>query len=192
MIYVVDYNAGNTRSLMNRLKALNIKAQLSNDPEQLSTAEKIIFPGVGAAQSAMESLQRTELIDSLRNYKNPFLGICLGMQLMGSHSEEGDQLLLNLLDFEVREFKEVPKVPHMGWNSVYDLKGPLFKGLSENTDLYFVHSYYVELKSFKAATCNYGGGFSAALASENFFGCQFHPEKSGSAGSRILQNFNAL
>lgn len=192
MIAVVDYNAGNTRSLMNRLQDLGIKATLTKDADVIAQASKVIFPGVGAAKAAMSSLQAADLEDCLKSYKKPFLGICLGMQLMGEHSEEGDQSLLGLLDFEVQEFKGVPKVPHMGWNSIFNLKGPLYKGLAEKADLYFVHSYYVPLGDFSSAGCNYGIDFSASLERDNFFGCQFHPEKSGRAGSLILKNFAAL
>ncbi len=192
MIGVVDYNAGNTRSLMNRLDALGIRAVLSSDPDFLAKSSKLIFPGVGAAKAAMYSLKQRELIECLRSYSQPFLGICLGMQLMGKFSAEGEQELLGLMDFRVEAIQAITKVPHMGWNSLQNLKGPLFKGLKEKSDVYFVHSYYVEPKPYTAATCSYGKAFSAAIQKDHFFGCQFHPEKSGSNGSLILKNFNRL
>lgn len=189
---VIDYKAGNVRSLLNRLSDLGCKADLSDDPDTIAAAPALIFPGVGAAASAMDNLRKAELVEVIQNFKKPFLGICLGMQLMGRYSEEGESSLLALMDFQVERFKGVSKIPHMGWNSVENTSGPLFKGFDSPADFYFVHSYRVAPGSFTVAQSAYGAYFSAAVQKDNFFGCQFHPEKSARAGARILQNFISL
>lgn len=165
---------------------------VTNDAGIISRADKVIFPGVGEAGSAMKYLRELNLDQVITSLTQPFLGICLGLQLMCQSSEEGNTIGLGVYDTEVRKFPPIRLVPHMGWNTLTDLKGPLFKGLPANSDLYFVHSYYAGLSSQTIATCAYSFPFSAALQKDNFFAVQFHPEKSADAGERILKNFLAL
>ena len=192
MIAIIDYNAGNTRSVKNALERLGQQAMLTNDAEIIRKAAKVIFPGVGEAGSAMKYLLDLNLDYAIRSLTQPFLGICLGLQLMCHSSEESDTTGLGIFDTDVRKFPPTRLVPHMGWNTLTDLKGPLFTGLPESNDLYFVHSYYAELCSQTVATCAYIFPFSAALQKDNFFAVQFHPEKSADTGERILKNFLAL
>lgn len=192
MIAIVDYGAGNTRSVINALKRLGLGFELSADPKVIAQADRVIFPGVGASDPAMTSLGSTGLISTLETLEQPFLGICLGMQMMTRFSEEGEKALLSLIPSETVAFKDLPKIPHMGWNSVSNLKGPLFKGIPEQTDFYFVHSYYVPLNPYTIAESLYHHPFSAGIAKDNYFGLQFHPEKSGEQGLEILKNFAAL
>lgn len=192
MIAIVDYGAGNTRSIINALKRLGLGFELSADPKVIAQADRVIFPGVGASDPAMTSLGSTGLINTLKMLEQPFLGICLGMQMMTRFSEEGEKALLSLIPSETLAFKDLPKIPHMGWNSVSNLKGPLFKGIPEQTDFYFVHSYYVPLNPYTIAEGLYHHPFSAGIAKDNYFGLQFHPEKSGEQGLEILKNFAAL
>lgn len=192
MIAVVKYGAGNIRSVLSALYRLGYEGIVTDDPDTIRCADKVIFPGVGEASQAMKALREKGLDDVLRSLTQPFLGICLGMQLMCSFSEEGDTEGLGIFPERVIRFPSSAdsKVPHMGWNSISDLKGPLFGSVSEGSFMYFVHSYYVPLSQNTAATCSYGGiEFSAALAEDNFMGTQFHPEKSGSSGERILSAF---
>ena len=194
-ITIVDYGAGNVTSVVRALQRLGVEATLTDDPELIAKADKVVFPGHGEASNAMQNLRQRGLDKVLRDLKQPFLGICIGQQLMCRHSEEGDTDTLGIFDVPVLRF--VPqchedKVPHMGWNTLSDLRSPLFKGIEEGAYTYFVHSFYVPLCDETIATTNYILPFSAALRHENFFATQFHPEKSGDVGERILQNFLSL
>lgn len=195
MIAIIDYEAGNICSVENALSRLGATYELTASPELIREADKVILPGVGNAAKAMESLRQSGLDEVIRQLRQPVLGICVGMQLMCRGSEEGPVECMGLFDTQVRRFTEMPdaKVPHMGWNSIGNLESKLFKGLSEGSFVYFVHSYFPGLCTDTIATCRHGSElFSAALRWENFYGTQFHPEKSGSVGSAILQNFLAL
>lgn len=192
MIAILDYNAGNTRSVKNAFDRLGYQTMVTNDGDIISSADKVIFPGVGEAGSAMKYLREHDLDLVIKSLTQPFLGICLGLQLMCQSSEEGDTRGLGVYDTHVSKFPPTRLVPHMGWNTLTDLKGPLFKGIGENIDLYFVHSYYAGLSGQTIATCAYIFPFSAALQRDNFFAVQFHPEKSADAGERILKNFLVL
>ena len=192
MIAIVKYNAGNIQSVLYALERLGVEAVWTDDPEQLMQAEKVIFPGVGEASSAMAHLKASGLAEVLPRLTQPVLGICLGLQLFCRHSAENDTPCLGVFDVDVLKFEPnpaAPKVPHMGWNTISDLKGPLFNGIPEDSYCYFVHSYYAGYCNNVAATCDYGLPFSAALQQDNFYAVQFHPEKSGSTGLRILRNF---
>ena len=192
MVAVIDYNAGNTRSVMNALSRLGVKAELTSDIDVIKSSDRMIFPGVGAASWAMDELKKRELIETIREYQRPFLGICLGMQLMNSFSEEGNVDLLNITANKVRLFdKNVGvKIPHVGWNEVTFSSDPIFKNLREKEYFYFVHSYYVEYSENTIATCFYDNvTFSAGLRKDNFYGFQFHLEKSGEVGEKLLKNF---
>lgn len=192
MVAVIDYNAGNTRSVMNALSRLGVKAELTSDIDVIRSSDRMIFPGVGAASWAMDELKKRELIETIKEYQRPFLGICLGMQLMNSFSEEGNVDLLNITANKVRLFdKNVGvKIPHVGWNEVTFSSDPIFKNLREKEYFYFVHSYYVEYSENTIATCFYDNvTFSAGLRKDNFYGFQFHPEKSGEVGEKLLKNF---
>ena len=195
MIAIIDYEAGNICSVENALSRLGATYELTADPARIREADKVILPGVGNAAKAMESLRQSGLGEVIARLRQPVLGICVGMQLMCRGSEEGPVECMGLFDTQVRRFTEMPeaKVPHMGWNSIGNLESKLFKGLSEGSFVYFVHSYFPGLCTDTIATCRHGSTlFSAALRWENFYGTQFHPEKSGSVGSAILQNFLAL
>jgi len=189
---IVKYNAGNIMSVSYALNRLGIEPIVTDDPEILMKADKVIFPGVGEASTAMNYLRQRGLDDVLKNLKRPFLGICLGMQLMGSHSEEGDTECLGIFDAKVKKFPSKDKVPHMGWNQIFDFKSPLLKGIDEKSYVYFVHSYYVEMCRETAVSCDYILPFSAGLQKDNFYAFQFHPEKSGETGAKILKNFIEL
>ena len=190
MITIIDYGTGNLQSVMNAFIRLGAEYELTADPKKIRAAEKVLLPGVGAARPAMDKLRSAGLTDTVKSLTQPVLGICLGMQLMCAWSEEGDTECLGIFDNTVRRF-EVPglKVPHMGWNNIYDLRTPLYKSAGENSYVYFVHSYAVEVNENTIASCDYGGAFSASLNKGNFFGAQFHPEKSGEVGEKILRNF---
>lgn len=195
MIAIVDYDAGNIRSVLNALRRVGAAEYvLTADREQLRAASHVILPGVGEASTAMQNLRDAGLADFIPTLTQPVLGICVGAQLMCAGSEEGDTRCMGIFPAEVRRFKETPaeKVPHMGWNSLSRLSSPLFKGLKEGEYVYFVHSYYPEVCESTIAVSNHGIDFSAALNKNNFFACQFHPEKSGTAGEQILKNFLAL
>lgn len=192
MIAIVEYGSGNVKSVLNALNRLGIQAHLTDNPEKLKTAEKIIFPGVGEASSAMAYLRNKGLDEVLKKLQQPFLGICLGLQLMCSHSEEGNVECLGIFKEKVKKFPAVDKVPHMGWNSLDNMKGPLFKGLENQVDMYFVHSYYASIGDDTIATCDYISPFSAALHRDNFYGVQFHPEKSADEGLKLIENFLKL
>ena len=192
MVAVIDYNAGNTRSVMNALSRLGVKAELTSDIDVIKSSDRMIFPGVGAASWSMDELKKRELIETIKEYQRPFLGICLGMQLMNSFSEEGNVDLLNITANKVRLFdKNVGvKIPHVGWNEVTFSSDPIFKNLREKEYFYFVHSYYVEYSENTIATCFYDNvTFLAGLRKDNFYGFQFHPEKSGEVGEKLLKNF---
>ncbi|GAB3308509.1 imidazole glycerol phosphate synthase subunit HisH [Hymenobacter humi] len=190
-IAVVDYKGGNVQSVLFALERLGAQATLTADPETLRKADKVLFPGEGEASSAMEALRAAGLDQVLPTLTQPFLGICLGMQLLGEHSEENDTPMLGLLPFTVRRF--VPdvahKVPHMGWNNLQALQGPLFAGLTDADHVYFVHSYYAPVGEYTTAQSTHPAPFSAAVQHRNFHGVQFHTEKSGAVGTRILANF---
>ena len=195
MIAIIDYDAGNIRSVGNALQRLGAEYELTADPARILAADKVILPGVGHAARAMESLRERGLCELIKGLRRPVLGICVGMQLMCRDSEEGPVQGLGLFDAHVRRFVEAPdaKVPHMGWNAIGNLDGKLFKGLEGGSFVYFVHSYFAGTGPDTIATCRHGEQlFSAALKYENFYGTQFHPEKSGSVGETILRNFLAL
>lgn len=195
MITLVDYDAGNIRSVGNALSRLGAEYELTADPARIATASKVILPGVGNAAEAMEHLRERGLCEVIRNLRVPVLGICVGLQVLCKSSEEGPVDCLGIFDARIRRFPENPeaKVPHMGWNNIGNLETKLFKDLPGGSYVYFVHSYYPELCPDTIATCRHGKTlFSAALRWENFYGTQFHPEKSGSVGAAILQNFLAL
>lgn len=194
-VAIVKYNAGNIYSVVNAMKRLGITPEVTDSPERLMQADRVLFPGQGEAKSTMNYLHEHRLDEVIRGLKQPVLGICIGQQLMCRHSEEGNVDCLGIFDAEVKRFKpqhHEDKVPHMGWNSLSELKGPLFKGIKEGEFVYFVHSFYVPTNSFTTATSDYIIPFSAAMQKDNFYATQFHPEKSGNIGKRILQNFLEL
>ncbi|MBK9163190.1 MAG: imidazole glycerol phosphate synthase subunit HisH [Acidobacteria bacterium] len=189
-VAIVRYNAGNTASVVNALGRLGVEPLITDSAEELASADKVIFPGVGEASSAMRYLKERRLDEVLRSLSVPVLGICLGMQLLCSSSEENDTECLGIVPLRVRRFPAGElKVPHMGWNTIGDLKGKLFDGVSDGSYVYFVHGYYVESGSSAIALSHYGVEFAAALEHENFFAVQFHPERSGAIGEQILRNF---
>jgi glutamine amidotransferase len=192
MIAVIKYNAGNIRSVQNALTRLGYDCIITDDRKEIQNAEKVIFPGVGEASSAMRYLKEKELNKIIPSLEQPVLGICLGLQLMCSHSAEGDTECLNIFDAAVKLFPATEKVPHMGWNSFTSLKSSLFEGIGINDDVYYVHSYYAELSPYTIAVCDYILPFSAAMQKGNFFATQFHPEKSAAVGEKILKNFLEL
>ena len=194
MIAIIDYKMGNLRSVENALKRLGAEFCVTADPDVIRAADKVLLPGVGNAAEAMHNLRETGLIEVIRSLRRPVLGICVGMQVMCRHSEEGDVECLNIFDSRVKRFTPAPdlKVPHMGWNQIGNLESKLFKGLEGGSYVYFVHSYYPELCPDTIATSRHGVMFSAALKYENFYGTQFHPEKSGDVGERIIENFLKL
>jgi len=192
MIAVVKYNAGNIRSLVNALDRIGVQSTLTDDPEELRSAEKVIFPGVGEASSAMRFLEEKGLDEVIKSMTQPFLGICLGMQLMCKYSEENSTTCLGIFDETVRRFPSGEVVPHMGWNDFVSHSGPLFEGISTVDNMYFVHSYFVELGKDSIATTEYILPFSSGLHKNNFYGVQFHPEKSAEVGDQLLRNFLRL
>jgi imidazole glycerol-phosphate synthase subunit HisH len=192
MIAIVKYNAGNIKSVLNALNRLGYDSIITDDPLKLTDAEKVIFPGVGEAGSAMQYLRERGLDMTIISLTQPVLGICLGLQLMCRHSEEADTQCLGIFDSDVKLFPPVDKIPHMGWNNFLTLKGDLFKGVTLDNDVYYVHSYYAEISPYTLATCDYILPFSAAMQKENFYATQFHPEKSAGIGEIILQNFLKL
>jgi glutamine amidotransferase len=191
-IVIINYGAGNIQSIMFAIERLGYKAVLSNNPDEIKAADKVIFPGVGEASYAMKMLQESGLDVLIPTLKQPVLGICLGMQLMCNHSEEGDTTGLGIFDVNVVKFSSKVKVPQMGWNNIYNLKSDLFKGIAENEYMYLVHSFYAPLCAETIATTNYELEYSSALENDNFYGTQFHPEKSGDVGEQILGNFLKL
>ena len=193
-IAVVNYQGGNVQSVLFALERLGANAILTADPEVLRAADKVLFPGEGEAASAMHALRAAGLDEVLPTLTQPFLGICLGMQLLGQHSEENNTTLLGILPYHVRRFipDALHKVPHMGWNTLQELRGPLFAGLTATDHVYFVHSYFAPLGAYTTAQAAHPAPFSAAVQHRNFYGVQFHAEKSGAVGTRILEKFLAL
>ena len=191
-IFIINYGAGNIQSIKFAIERLGFKAVLSNNPDEIKAADKIIFPGVGEASSAMKMLSESGLNVLIPTLKQPVLGICLGMQLMCNKSEEGNTKGMGIFDVDVIKFTSKVKVPQMGWNNIYNIKSDLFKGVVENEYMYLVHSFYAPLCAETIATTNYEIEYSSALKNENFFGTQFHPEKSGDMGEKILKNFLLL
>ena len=188
---IIDYGAGNVQSIAFAIQRLGVEAKLTSNPYEIESADRVIFPGVGHAGSAMDKLKSDGLDKLIPNLKQPVLGICLGMQLMCKSSEEGDTKALGIFDVEVKKFdlkEENLKVPQIGWNKIWNLKSKLFDGMKEDY-IYLVHSYYAPPTTETIASTDYGIPYSAALQKENFYGVQFHPEKSGGYGSRILENF---
>lgn len=188
-IAIIDYGAGNVQSVLFALERLGFEGNVTNDWNTIKSADKVIFPGVGEASSAMKMLQESGLDVLIPTLKQPVLGICLGMQLMCKHSEEGNTNGLGIFDVNVVKFSNEVKVPQMGWNTIYNLKTPLFEGIKENEFMYLVHSYYAPLSENTIATTNYELEYSTALQRDNFYGVQFHPEKSGVFGEQIMKNF---
>ena len=187
---VVKYNAGNIRSVLYALERLGVEAIVTDNPDEIRRAERVIFPGVGEASSAMAYLRERELDKLIVSLRQPVLGICLGMQLLCRSSEEGDADCLGIFPVRVRRFaSDTLKIPQTGWNDICNLRFPLFEGVGEHSYVYFVHGYYAELCEETIATADYVGPYSAALRKDNFYAVQFHPERSGAAGHRILQNF---
>lgn len=190
MTAIIDYNTGNLFSLISALERVGADYMLTSDPEEILSAESVILPGVGEASNSMSELRKRALDKVIPLIKAPVLGICIGMQLMCSKSEEGDTECLNIFPNKVLKLKgKGIKIPHMGWNSVSDTRSPLFAGIEEGTYLYFVHSFAPDCNEFTASTTEYGELFSSALSKNNFYGTQFHPEKSGEMGERLLRNF---
>lgn len=192
MIAILKYNAGNIRSVQNAVTRLGYGSAITDNPEELSDAEKIIIPGVGEASSAMRYLTEKGLDQLIVSLKQPVLGICLGLQIMCRSSEEGDIICLGIFDSTVKKFPSLNKVPHMGWNSFTSLNGDLFRGIAVEDDFYYVHSYYAEISAHTSAVCEYILPFSAAMQKDNFYATQFHPEKSADTGVIILKNFLML
>ncbi len=194
-VAIIKYNAGNIMSVHYALQRLGIEAEVTDDIEKIRSADKVIFPGVGEASTTMNYLKKHRLDEVIRSLKQPVLGICLGMQLMCKHSTEGDVECLGIFNEEILRFNPAPgkehitKVPHMGWNDISGLKSVLFDTSIENQYVYFVHSFYATLGIHTIATCNYIVPFSAAMQKDNFYATQFHPEKSGPVGEKILKNF---
>ena len=188
-LIIINYGAGNIKSIQFAFKRLGVDAVLSNNVEEIKGADKLIFPGVGEASSAMKMLQESGLDKVIPTLKQPVLGICLGMQLMCKSSEEGNTKGLGIFNVNVKRFSNAVKVPQMGWNVVSDLKSELFTGIKENEFMYLVHSFYAENCEEAIATTDYEIEYASALQKDNFYGVQFHPEKSGVEGSKILQNF---
>lgn len=194
-VAIVKYNAGNIYSVVNALKRLGIEPQLTDDPELLGKADRVIFPGQGEASNAMSYLKERGLDQIISSLRQPVLGICIGQQLLCSHSEEGDTDCIGIFETDVKRFKpnrHEEKVPAMGWNAIYGLKSPLFKDIKESDYVYFVHSFYVPQCEWTIATADYIHPYSAALQKDNFYATQFHPEKSGRVGEQIIKNFIEL
>ena len=197
MIAIIDYKTGNLRSVENALKRLGAEWKLTADVEEIRRADKVLLPGVGHAGEAIGRLREAGLVDVIKRLRHPVLGICVGMQVMCRHTAEGDAEGMGLFDARVRRFQPQPgdKVPHMGWNSINNLESKLFKDITPGSYVYYVHSFRADLCPDTIATTRYGASgemFSAALKYENFYGAQFHPEKSGDVGEHILQNFLKL
>jgi glutamine amidotransferase len=190
-VVLLKYNAGNVQSVLYALERIGVEAMVTDDHEAIRSADRVLFPGVGEALSAMQSLKEKNLDKLIPELKQPVLGICVGLQLLCAHSEERDTTGLGVFDVKVRRFPTLPdlKVPQIGWNSIYDLQSPLFKNVKENSYIYYVHSYYAELCPLAIARSDYGIEYSAALHKDNFYGVQFHTEKSADAGEQILRNF---
>jgi glutamine amidotransferase len=191
-VAIIKYNAGNIRSVVFALERCGVNAIVTDDAAEINSADKIIFPGVGEASSAMRYLQSKNLDKLIVDLKQPVLGICLGMQLMCNYSEEGKTKCLGIIDADVKQFIGGEKIPHVGWNTINQLNTNLFNGIAENEYVYFVHGFYVPLNSFSIATANYIVNYSCAVQNGNFYAVQFHPEKSATVGEKILNNFLSL
>ena len=194
-IVIIKYNAGNIQSVLYALERLGVSAMVTDSMEEINTADKVIFPGVGEASTAMQYIRERNLDTLIKNLKQPVLGICLGMQLMCTHSTENNTSCLGIFEEQVKQFETSDpsiKIPQMGWNTIAALKTPLFKGIAENSFAYFVHGYFAALGKHTIATTHYIQDYSSALQKDNFYGVQFHPEKSANAGEQIIQNFLAL
>lgn len=191
-VVIIDYNAGNTQSVIYALNRLGVEPELSANPDVIKAADKVIFPGVGEASTAMSFLKERKLDEVIKSLKQPVFGVCLGLQLLCKHSEENDTDCLGIFDINVKKFEPKLKVPQMGWNNLEAMNSPLFEGLSAEPYVYYVHSFYAELSEYTIAETNYVNRFSAALNKDNFYALQAHPEKSGKVGERVLQNFLSL
>lgn len=194
-LVLIKYNAGNIQSVLYALERLQVEAEVTDDAAEIFAADKVIFPGVGEAGSAMQSLKEKELDRVIKQLKQPVLGICVGMQLLCAHSEERNTECLNIVPVQVKKFKRDGndiKVPQVGWNNIYDLKSNLFTGVTEQSFIYNVHSYYAEDSDYTIARCDYGVTYAAAIQRDNFYGVQFHTEKSADIGDRIIKNFLEL
>ncbi len=199
-LVLIKYNAGNIQSVLNALERLGVTAVVSNNADEIKSADKVIFPGVGHAKTAMQSLEANNLDNVIKSLKQPVLGICVGMQLLCAHSEEENTKGLHIVPINVKKFSfsadekvaKRLKIPQVGWNNIYHLKTPLFTGIEERSFIYNVHSYYAENSAYTIATCNYGIEYAAAVKKDNFYGVQFHTEKSAEAGDKILKNFIEL
>jgi glutamine amidotransferase len=189
---IIKYNAGNIQSVLYALERLGIQAEVTDDAGKIKSADKVIFPGVGEASSAMQSLKENDLDKVIKDLKQPVLGICVGMQLLCSHSEENDTECLGIVPVQVKKFKSENsslKVPQIGWNNIYDLKSDLFQHIEDGSFIYNVHSYHAEDSEYTIAKCSYGVEYAAAIKKDNFYGVQFHTEKSAQTGDEILKNF---
>ncbi len=191
-VAIINYNAGNTRSVFFALERLGIHSCITDDMKEIRSADKVILPGVGEAGSAMAYLKEKGLDILIKDLEQPVLGICLGMQLMCRYSEEGKTDCLNIFDLDVIKFTQPGKVPQIGWNTLYNMKGPLFAGIPEHSFMYFVHSYYIGISGDTISETQYATLFSSAFKKDNFYGVQFHPEKSGKSGEQIIKNFLTL
>jgi imidazole glycerol-phosphate synthase subunit HisH len=198
---IIKYNAGNIQSVKNALERLNVDAEVTDDREKIISADKVIFPGVGEASSAMRSLKENNLDKIIKELKQPVLGICVGMQLLCEHSEENDTYCLSIIPVKVRRFAATLgpngngtrlKVPQIGWNTIYGLQSLLFKNISDQSYIYNVHSFYAEDSEYTIAKCEYGIEYAAAIKKDNFYGVQFHTEKSAEVGDKIIKNFLEL
>ena len=193
-LVIIKYNAGNIQSVLYALERIGVSATVTDDPESIVGADKVIFPGVGEASSAMNYLKERKLDIVIKGLHQPVLGICLGMQLLCKHSEENDTECLGIIPVEVKKFPlngQQMKIPQVGWNNIYDLKSRLFKNVEAGSFIYNVHSYYAEDSGFTLAKCDYGLPYAAAIGTRNFYGLQFHTEKSAAVGEQILKNFLA-
>ncbi len=191
-VAIVKYNAGNIYSVVNALRRLGVEPLLTDNAEELQRADRILFPGQGEASTTMAYIREHKLDEIIRSLKQPVLGICIGQQLLCRHSEEGDTDCIGIFPVDVKRFqpqRHEDKVPQMGWNSIYDLKTPLFEGIKEEEFIYNVHSFYVPENEFTIAKCDYIHPYSASMHKDNFYTCQFHPEKSGKVGAKIIENF---
>jgi glutamine amidotransferase len=189
---IIKYNAGNIQSVLYALERLGLDADVTDDADKIKSADKVLFPGVGEASSAMQSLKENNLDKVIKDLKQPVFGICVGMQLLCQDSEENDTECLGVVPVQVKKFKstnQTIKVPQIGWNNIYDLQSNLFKGIEEKSFIYNVHSYYAEDSEYTIAKCDYGIEYAAAIKKDNFYGVQFHTEKSAAIGDQILKNF---